>query len=96
MRQESAQQRGRRKCENNCQRSRWGAGICQHNRIRSTFKDCGGGSICEHNRRRSKCKDCGGTNICQHNRQMSTCKDCGGASICEYNCKVTCKFAAEC
>ena len=38
----------------------WGgyAWWCEHNRVRSQCKECGGGSICEHNRRRSKCKDC--------------------------------------
>jgi hypothetical protein len=58
---------------------------CEHNRQKSTCKDCGGASICEHNRRKSTCKDCGGASICEHNRQKSSCKDCGGSSICEHN-----------
>ena len=58
---------------------------CEHNRIRSSCKECGGVSICEHNRIRQTCKDCGGVSICEHNRRRSACKDCGGASICEHN-----------
>ena len=58
---------------------------CQHNRIRSQCKECGGASICEHNRIRSQCKECGGASICEHNRKRSKCKECGGASICEHN-----------
>ena len=53
-----------------------GAGICQHNRQRSTCKECGGGSICQHNRQRYFCKDCGGAGICQHNRRKARCKRC--------------------
>jgi hypothetical protein len=58
---------------------------CEHNRVKSNCKECGGGSICEHNRHKSICKDCGGASICEHNRQKSKCKDCGGASFCEHN-----------
>ena len=57
---------------------------CEHNRRRSTCKDCGGSSICEHNRIRNTCKDCGGSQICEHNRQRIQCKDCGGSQICEH------------
>jgi hypothetical protein len=52
------------------------ANKCEHNRKKSTCRECGGGSICEHNRRKSICKECGGSQICQHNRIKSTCKDC--------------------
>jgi|SaaInlV_165m_DNA_1040744.scaffolds.fasta_scaffold21736_2 hypothetical protein len=58
---------------------------CEHNRIRTECKDCGGGSICEHNKRRSICKDCGGGSICEHNKRRSICKDCGGSSICKHS-----------
>jgi hypothetical protein len=57
---------------------------CEHGRIRSTCKECGGGSLCEHGRRRSQCKECGGVSICEHGRQRSQCKECGGVSICEH------------
>ena len=33
---------------------------CQHGRMRSQCKECGGGSICQHGRMRSQCKECGG------------------------------------
>ena len=59
--------------------------LCEHNRHRNSYKECGGASICEHNRRRSQCKESGGSSICEHNRQRSSCKECGGASICEHN-----------
>ena len=35
------------------------AGICEHKRIKTQCRDCGGPGICEHKRRRSRCKDCG-------------------------------------
>ena len=52
------------------------ASICQHARIRSQCKECGGGGICQHNRIRSQCRDCGGGSICEHNRIRSRCKTC--------------------
>jgi hypothetical protein len=58
---------------------------CNHNRQKSTCKECKGGSICEHNRIRSTCKDCKGSQICEHNKIRSKCKDCNGGSICEHN-----------
>lgn len=35
-----------------------GSELCEHNRIRTQCKDCGGPGICEHKRRRSRCKEC--------------------------------------
>jgi len=32
-----------------------GGSICEHQRIRSQCKDCGGSAFCEHQRRRSRC-----------------------------------------
>ena len=58
---------------------------CEHDRVKSRCKECGGGSICEHGREKYICKDCGGSGICEHGRQKSTCKECGGASICEHS-----------
>jgi len=63
----------------------YGDSHCEHNRVRSRCKDCGGASICEHNRQRSTCKECGGSQICEHNRVRSQCKECGGSQICEHN-----------
>jgi hypothetical protein len=62
-----------------------GSSICEHNKVRSQCKECGGSQICEHNRVRSKCKECGGSQICEHNRVRSKCKECGGSQICEHN-----------
>ena len=42
--------------------------LCQHGRIRSQCKECGGSSICEHGRARCRCKECGGASICEHGR----------------------------
>ena len=61
-----------------------GGSICEHNKVRSECKECGGGRICEHGRRRSECKECGGSQICEHDRRRSQCKECGGGSICEH------------
>ena len=33
-------------------------GLCEHGRVRSACKECGGSGICEHGRWRHKCKDC--------------------------------------
>ncbi|AEO97675.1 hypothetical protein ENVG_00281, partial [Emiliania huxleyi virus 84] len=66
--------------------------ICEHNRDRSTCKECGGSQICEHNRERSTCKQCGGSQICEHSRRRNQCKECGGSQICEHNRdRSTCK-----
>jgi hypothetical protein len=46
------------------------AGICEHKKIKSQCKECGGPGICEHKRRRSRCKDCGGSGICEHGQQV--------------------------
>ena len=35
-----------------------GAGICQHNVVRSSCKLCGGGGMCGHGKRRCRCKQC--------------------------------------
>jgi len=65
---------------------------CEHNRIKSICKECGGCSICEHGRQKSTCKECGGASICEHGRIKSKCKECGGSQICEHNrAKSTCK-----
>ena len=58
--------------------------LCEHQRRRSTCKECGGASICEHQRQRNKCKECGGAGICEHQRERSRCKECGGASLCQH------------
>ena len=57
---------------------------CEHGRIKSTCKECGGASICEHGRIQSTCKECGGSQICEHGRRKAQCKECGGGSICEH------------
>jgi hypothetical protein len=63
---------------------RKGPNICEHGRVWSVCRQCGGGSICHHNRRRSVCKDCGGGGICQHGKQKTQCKACGGACVCAH------------
>ena len=62
-----------------------GGSICEHNRFRTTCKQCGGSQICEHNTYRSTCKKCGGSQNCKHDRQRSLCKPCGGSSICKHD-----------
>ena len=36
--------------------------MCQHRKIRSACKDCGGGSICPHDKIRYYCKACKASN----------------------------------
>ena len=57
---------------------------CEHGRVRSTCKECGGSQICEHGRKRPMCKECGGASICEHGRVRSHCLDCGGSNFCEH------------
>ena len=51
---------------------------CEHNRSKSSCKECGGNRICEHNRDKYSCIECGGSQICEHQRYKRNCKDCGG------------------
>ena len=62
-----------------------GGAYCQHQKIRSSCKDCGGDGRCEHQRIRSKCRDCGGGAYCQHEKIRYTCKECKGGSICQHD-----------
>ena len=82
----SERTKGERYLDNKGQIAIWnGKGWrCEHGRVRSTCKECGGSQICEHGRRRSQCKECGGGSICEHGRVRRQCKECGGASICEH------------
>ncbi len=65
---------------------------CEHGKIKSTCKECGGASICEHGRRRTQCKECGGGSLCEHGRLKNQCKECGGSAICEHGKRrTTCK-----
>ena len=58
--------------------------MCEHGRIRSQCKECGGTGICEHGRVRCRCKECGGSSICKHGRKRCLCKECGGTGLCEH------------
>ena len=62
-----------------------GGAMCEHNRVRTSCKECGGSQICNHHRVRACCKECGGSQICNHNRVRACCKECGGSSICKHN-----------
>ena len=55
---------------------------CEHDKRKSTCKECGGSQICEHGKRKSRCKECGGSEICEHGKLKSQCKECDGACIC--------------
>ncbi len=61
------------------------ANKCEHNRRKSSCKECGGSDICEHNKRKQACKECDGASICEHKKRKSRCIECGGGSICEHN-----------
>ena len=53
---------------------RYESQFCEHQRVRSVCKDCGGARICEHQRQRNACKECnpcelcGSTNTTKHRR----------------------------
>jgi len=49
-----------------------GSGLCPHQCIMSTCKECGGASVCQHQRRKSECKELGAS-ICPHQRIRSKC-----------------------
>jgi hypothetical protein len=70
---------------NNGLNRRYGIQKCEHNKKRSTCKDCKGGSICEHDREKYHCKECKGGGICEHDREKYHCKECKGGGICEHN-----------
>jgi hypothetical protein len=54
-----------------------GSGICQHQRVRRTCKECGRAGIREH----PGCKECGGAGICEHQGVESKCKECGDLGV---------------
>ena len=49
---------------------------CEHQKLRSKCKDCGGGSICEHQKERRYCRDCGGNRYCEHQKERRRCLIC--------------------
>jgi hypothetical protein len=60
----------------NCKKDRckkYNVSICEHQRQRNKFKECGGASICEHQRIRSRYKKYN-VSICEHRRIRSRCK----------------------
>ena len=68
---------------------------CQHNRQRSSCKECGGASICQHNRQRTHARSAEGRASASTIGEGAHTRECGGASICQLNrrwrrCK-TCK-----
>jgi hypothetical protein len=56
---------------------------CEHDKVKSLCRDCGGGSLCKHDRPRSKCIECGtGKAFCKHGRPKARCKECHGSDYC--------------
>lgn len=53
-----------------------GISTCEHDRMRSVYKDSTWASICEHGREKYKCKECGDVSVCEYGRQRSQCKEC--------------------
>ena len=47
---------------------------CEHNKIKSQCKECGGSLYCTQKKRKNYCKECGGSQICVHGRQKRCCK----------------------
>ena len=71
-------------CKNNCSEDS-GNSICEHNKIRSTCKECGGSVFCkEHNRVKKDCIPCDGSGICIHKRRRQNCIPCRGTQVCPH------------
>ncbi len=64
---------------------------CEHEKLKSRCKHCGGSDLCEHGKRKEYCKSCGGWSICEHGKRKSICRQCGGSQICEHR-----KLKAQC
>ena len=47
-----------------------GAKKCEHDKIKSQCRECGGSAFCEHDIRKFTCKKCGGTEICEHKKRF--------------------------
>ena len=58
---------------------------CEHDKIKSKCKECGGSSYCEHGKRKEYCRECGGSAYCEHEKLKSHCKKCGGSAYCEHD-----------
>jgi len=50
---------------------------CEHGKMKTYCKECGGTSICEHGKRKVYCKECGGGSLCEHGKRKDYCKVCG-------------------
>ncbi len=57
--------------------------ICEHDKQKTSCKECGGKGICEHNKHKAYCKECGGSALCEHGKQKRYCKECGGSALCK-------------
>ena len=59
-----------------------GSAICEHGRVRSTCKDCGGHQSGDLRARSSALvyARSGGSQICEHGRRRSRCKECRAAN----------------
>ena len=54
--------------------------ICEHGRLRTFCKECGGAGLCEHGRYRGRCKECRSGMVCEHGLPHTTCKECRGGA----------------
>ena len=76
-----------------------GRGICNHDKLKSRCRECGGGALCIHDKQKSHCRECGGSAYCIHDKQKTKCRECGGSALCihdkqKYMC-VDCNCAEE-
>ncbi len=58
---------------------------CEHGKIKSRCRICGGSQFCEHNKRKDNCRQCNGSSFCEHNKRKNDCKQCNSSQICEHN-----------
>lgn len=65
---------------------------CEHDKIKTYCKECGGSGYCQHDKRKAYCVDCNGSQICEHKHIRYSCKECKGQGLCEHNIiKTRCK-----
>jgi len=67
---------------------------CEHDKIKSNCRECGGSAFCIHNKQKSVCRDCKGGSICSHDKIKSNCRHCKGGSICIHDKRKT--YCREC
>jgi len=57
---------------------------CDHGKLKSRCRECGGSAFCDHGKRKEICRECGGSAFCEHDKLKQYCKECGGSAFCDH------------